>query len=157
MPYTRRQVRFLESSGSPLSAAQKSKMNSELHENPALGHNQKGSAMMKKPMMSGMKKPMMDKSMMHEPMREMRIEMHRGPKNKLTGFTVHHRMMPKATKSAAFMENPEHSHPFAMDDHEAMMDHIHDHMMGQMDAGAVTPNKQPGGANMQEEGMEEGE
>ena len=48
MPWTRRQVRYLESSGSPLSAEQKAKMNRELHENPALGHKQKGSSAMQK-------------------------------------------------------------------------------------------------------------
>lgn len=48
MPWTRRQVRFLESSGSPLTAAQKSKMNSELHSDPSMGHKKKGSKAMKK-------------------------------------------------------------------------------------------------------------
>jgi hypothetical protein len=42
MPYTRRQVRFLESSGSPLSGKQKDKMNRELHNDPSLGHREKG-------------------------------------------------------------------------------------------------------------------
>ena len=48
MPYTRKEVRFLESKVSPLSAEQKEKMNEELHENPALGHKKKGSAAMKR-------------------------------------------------------------------------------------------------------------
>lgn len=48
MPYTRRQVRFLESDDSPLSPAQKDKMNAELHADPALGHKRKGSAAMKR-------------------------------------------------------------------------------------------------------------
>ena len=43
MPYTRRQVKYLLSSGSPLSGEQKSKMVGELHANPALGHAKKGS------------------------------------------------------------------------------------------------------------------
>jgi len=49
MPYTRQQVKFLFSSGSPLSPEQKEKMHSELHANPALGHMKKGSAEMKRP------------------------------------------------------------------------------------------------------------
>jgi hypothetical protein len=95
-----------------------------------------------------------------EPMREMRIEIHRGPKKQVTGFTVHHHMMPKPTKSAAFMENVEHSQPFGAHEHEAMMDHIDEHMKGQIggtDAGAVKPKAQPGGASMEEGEMEEGE
>lgn len=48
MPYTRRQVRYLESSGSPLTAEQKDKMNRELHADPSLGHKKKGSAAMKR-------------------------------------------------------------------------------------------------------------
>lgn len=147
MPWTRRQVRYLESSGSPLSAAQKDKMNSELHADPSLGHNKKGSTAMKKGMSS-------------EPMREMRVEVHRGPKKEVTGFTVHHHMMPKATKSAAFMENTTHSHPFSADEHEKMMDHISDHLgaqVGATDAGAVKPKAAPAGASEMEEGEEEGE
>lgn len=42
MPYTRKQVKYLFSSGSPLSSAQKAKMHGELHRNPALGHAKKG-------------------------------------------------------------------------------------------------------------------
>ena len=41
MPWTRRQVRKLLSSGSPLSEEQQNKMKAELHENPALGHKRK--------------------------------------------------------------------------------------------------------------------
>lgn len=48
MPWTRKQVRYLESSGSPLTQAQKDKMNAELHANPAMGHMKKGSKAMKK-------------------------------------------------------------------------------------------------------------
>lgn len=70
------------------------------------------------------------------PMREMRIEIHRGPKNKVTGFTVHHHMMPKATKSMAFSENTTHSQPFGADQHEQMMDHIHEHTAAQLGGGA---------------------
>lgn len=43
MPWTRRQVKSLFSSGSPLSSAQKDKMHSELHADPGLGHYKKGS------------------------------------------------------------------------------------------------------------------
>ncbi len=53
MPWTRRQVKKLLSSGSPLSAAQKTSMKSELHSNPALGHARKGSAALKKPKRAG--------------------------------------------------------------------------------------------------------
>jgi hypothetical protein len=41
MPWTPRQVRFLLSSGSPLSEEQKEKDKAELHANPALGHKRK--------------------------------------------------------------------------------------------------------------------
>jgi hypothetical protein len=49
MPWTRKAVKFLFSSGSPLSTAQKDKMHGELHANPAMGHARKGSAELKKP------------------------------------------------------------------------------------------------------------
>jgi len=42
MPWTRKQVKKLLSSGSPLSEEQKAKMKDELHRNPALGHARKG-------------------------------------------------------------------------------------------------------------------
>ena len=42
MPYTRRQVRYLLSSGSPLKPEQKEKMKAELHANPELAHAKKG-------------------------------------------------------------------------------------------------------------------
>ena len=42
MPYTRRQVRYLLSKGSPLTSAQEGKMKRELHANPAMGHKKKG-------------------------------------------------------------------------------------------------------------------
>ena len=42
-PWTPRQVRLLLSKASPLSDAQQSKMKSELHQNPKLGHAKKGS------------------------------------------------------------------------------------------------------------------
>ena len=71
-----------------------------------------------------------------EPMREMRIEIHHGPKQKVTGFTVHHHMMPKATKSMAFSENTTHSQPFGADQHEQMMDHIHEHTSAQLGSAA---------------------
>jgi hypothetical protein len=44
MPWTRKQVKYLLSDKvSPLSAAQKAKMKRELHANPAMGHEKKGS------------------------------------------------------------------------------------------------------------------
>jgi hypothetical protein len=42
MPWTPKEKRFLLSSGSPLSGAQKTKMKAELHKDPALGHAKKG-------------------------------------------------------------------------------------------------------------------
>lgn len=42
MPWTRQQVKYLLSKGSPLSGGQKSKMQGELHSNPAMGHMKKG-------------------------------------------------------------------------------------------------------------------
>lgn len=44
MPYTRRQVRYLLSSVSPLSDEQKTKLKSELHKDPDLGHAKKGAS-----------------------------------------------------------------------------------------------------------------
>lgn len=43
MPWTRKQVKYLLSSGSPLSSGQQNKMKGELHANLAMGHKQKGS------------------------------------------------------------------------------------------------------------------
>ncbi len=43
MPWTPRQVRYLLSSGTPLSSDQKQKMLGELHDQPSLGHAKKGS------------------------------------------------------------------------------------------------------------------
>jgi hypothetical protein len=48
VPWTRKEVKFLFSSGSPLSAAQKDKMHAELHANPKMGHQKKGSRAMKR-------------------------------------------------------------------------------------------------------------
>jgi hypothetical protein len=48
MPWTRRQVKKLLSSGSPLTPEQQTKMKAELHENPKLGHARKGSKEMKR-------------------------------------------------------------------------------------------------------------
>ena len=48
MPWTRKQVKYLLLSGSPLTAGQKDKMKGELHANPAMGHEKKGSAELKK-------------------------------------------------------------------------------------------------------------
>jgi hypothetical protein len=42
MPWTRKQVRYLLSSGSPLKPEQRTKMLGELHANPAMGHMKKG-------------------------------------------------------------------------------------------------------------------
>lgn len=48
MPWTRKQVRKLLSSGSPLTEGQKAKMKAELHANPKLGHARKGSKALKR-------------------------------------------------------------------------------------------------------------
>lgn len=48
MPWTRQQVKYLLSKGSPLKPGQKQKMVGELHADPALGHKKKGSAALKK-------------------------------------------------------------------------------------------------------------
>lgn len=42
MPWTRQQVKYLLSSGSPLKASQKEKMKNELHEDPSMGHMRRG-------------------------------------------------------------------------------------------------------------------
>lgn len=65
--------------------------------------------------------------------RSMRIEIHRGPGNKVTGHTVHHEMMPsKTSSSGAFMEQTHHSFPFdakgQSSTHGDMLDHIADHL-----------------------------
>ncbi len=87
-----------------------------------------------------------------EPMREMRIEMHRGPNKELTGFTVHHSMMPKSSKSMAFSESTSHSQPFGADQHEEMMDHIHEHTAAQLGKGVKVA---AGKAEAQDDGEEE--
>ena len=92
---------------------------------------EKGRELEQKHQEDTMKKPGM--KMSASPMREMRIEIHRGPKQEVTGFTVHHHMMPQSQgKSGAFMENTEHSQPFGADQHEAMMDHVDEHLSAQM-------------------------
>jgi hypothetical protein len=122
MPWTERQVRYLESSGSPLTHGQKNKMNAELHADPSLGHKKKGSSAMKK--IPGGK------------LREMRIEVHHSG-GKKTGYTVHHSMEPEsASKSGAFMEQMHHSFPFGANQHEEMMDHVSEHLGG--DGAAVS-------------------
>jgi len=45
VPWTRKQVKKLLSSGSPLSKKQKAKMKRELHANPEMGHKKKGQPM----------------------------------------------------------------------------------------------------------------
>ncbi len=70
-----------------------------------------------------------------EPMREMRIEIHRGPKKEVTGYTVHHHMVPKPHgKSSAFYEDTHISHPFSADEHEKMAEHVANHLAGQSSA-----------------------
>lgn len=143
MPYTEKQVRFLESSGSPLTAEQKAKMNAELHADPSLGHHKKGSAAMKRVAKA-------------EPMREMRVEIHRGPgpKKEVTGFTVHHHMVPKpASKSGAFMEDTTHQQPFSKDEHGKMMAHVTQHLKAQLGM-AGADHTEPDGDEGEEEAEE---
>src|ERR1700687_5808940 len=72
------------------------------------------------------------------PMREMRIEIHRGPKKEVTGYTVHHQMMPTPkSKSGAFYEDMTHSQPFSKDEHEAMAAHVNKHLKMQLSSGPV--------------------
>lgn len=83
-----------------------------------------------------------------EPMREMRIEIHRGPapKKAVTGFTVHHHMMQKpSSKSSAFYEDTSHSVPFGKDQHEEMMDHVEEHLAGQLGSGGEKGEKEEAG------------
>jgi hypothetical protein len=47
-PWTRKEISFLLSKASPLTAAQKAKDKQELHQNPSLGHAKKGSQELKK-------------------------------------------------------------------------------------------------------------
>jgi len=84
-------------------------------------------------------------------MREMRIEIHRGPARKVTGFTVHHHMMPKPTsKSGAFMENETISHPFSANEHAKMMAHVKQHTGAQLAGGAAAAAERPGDAGKEE-------
>lgn len=53
MPWTRREVRFLLSNGSPLSDAKKASMKAELHANPSMGRARKGSMTLKRMAGSG--------------------------------------------------------------------------------------------------------
>ena len=48
MPWTRKEVKYLLSKGSPLKPEQKTKMVAELHANPKLGHARKGSQALKR-------------------------------------------------------------------------------------------------------------
>ena len=79
------------------------------------------------------KKHAKDQAMKSHSIRRMEIEIHRGPKNEVTGHTVHHHMMPsKASKSGAFMEESHHAFPFDADGqsstHGDMMEHIGQHL-----------------------------
>jgi hypothetical protein len=49
MPWTRKQVKYLLSSGSPLSSAQQTSMKQELHADPSLGHKPKSTAKSSEP------------------------------------------------------------------------------------------------------------
>ncbi len=89
-------------------------------------------------------------------MREMRIQIHRGAQGKVSGFTVHHEMEPTATsKSGAFMEHQQISQPFSTKEHEAMIDHVHEHTAAQL--GAAAGNAKESAAAGEQEGGEGGE
>jgi hypothetical protein len=72
-------------------------------------------------------------------LRRLEIEVHREPATKgggpgkVTGHTVHHYMEPSAasSKSGAFMEHGHHSQPFSKNEHEAMLDHVLEHLGGE--------------------------
>jgi hypothetical protein len=91
VPYTRRQVRFLESNDSPLTTVQKNKMNAEVHADPALGHHKKGSEAMKKPQKPSDKRT--------HGFRRTEIEHHMDGSH-----TVSHYPIPKTSKSGAFQD-----------------------------------------------------
>ena len=106
MPWTRRQVRYLESSGSPLTASQKDKMNAELHADPSLGHNKKGSSAMQK-----------------APFHRTEITHHDDGSH-----TVEHiPHMKSAGKSGAFMESGQAT-TYSAPDGEALMGKLHEHL-----------------------------
>lgn len=147
MPWTQKQVRFLESSGSPLTPAQKSKMNSELHSDPSLGHKKKGSEAMAK-----------EAGETKHNLKGMRIEIHRGKDGEVTGHTVHHEFEPKSTKSGAFMERPpEASYPFGAGSGKEVGAHVAKHLGGgSAEAGRKEPveakqDKEPEGEVQEEE------
>lgn len=48
MPWTRKQVKLLLSSASPLTAKQQEKMKAELHQNQKMGHAKKGTNALKR-------------------------------------------------------------------------------------------------------------
>lgn len=64
-------------------------------------------------------------------LREMRIEVHRDAAGKITGHTVNHeyeRPKQKTSSPAFYEERPKASHPFGAGEHEAMIDHIDEHL-----------------------------
>jgi hypothetical protein len=109
MPWTRRQVRYLESSGSPLTSAQKAKMNAELHSDPSLGHKKKGSAAMAKES----KAPFHATHITHHDDGSHTVE------------HEHHRKA--ASKSGAFMERPENE-SYSVGDGKELMGKLSEHL-----------------------------
>src|ERR1039458_8914453 len=106
MPWTPRQVRYLESSGSPLTSSQKDKMNAELHADPSLGHNKKGSSAMQK-----------------APFHRTEITHHDDGSH-----TVEHiPHMKAAGKSGGFMDRGE-SKSYSAEDGESLMGKLHEHL-----------------------------
>lgn len=89
-------------------------------------------------------------------MRKMEIEIHRGTGGKVSGFTVHHHMhATPASKSGAFMENETVSQPFGAHEHEAMIDHVHEHTAAQL--GKAATNAKEHAAAGEPEGGQGGE
>lgn len=110
MPWTRRQVRFLESSGSPLTPPQKSKMNAELHSDPSMGHKKKGSETMKKEKSS------------KAPFHMTHITHHDDGSH-----SVEHEAHMKGSKSGAFMERGEGT-SYAATDGKDLMGKLKEHL-----------------------------
>jgi hypothetical protein len=133
MPWTRRQVRYLESSGSPLTQAQKDKMNAELHADPSMGHKKKGSSAM-------------EKTASKAPFHETRIQHHSDGSH-----TVEHiPHMKSAGKSGAFMERGEPTSYSAEHGH-ALMSKLHEHLGIAGAAPAEHEMEEEGGAEPEEE------
>lgn len=62
-------------------------------------------------------------------LREMRIEVHRDAKGKITGHTVHHHMESTKKNTGPYYDGGKStSFPFGKDQHEDMVDHVSEHL-----------------------------